>query len=387
MKKLFFLLTILLLAVAPALVRAGSDQGDGLDSSLGPNFYYGYLPTVADPIIVSMLSGGDVNVSQQGIGSCSGFVTSSPDAQIEVNDSLPLLRAFYTSTQTGGDTTLTVELPNGSFVCNDDFSGLDPLVEISNPDTGIYSFWVGSFNQNEYIPGYLIVTSGASFPGALDAPVLTSLLGGESVVQQPTPDGNLGDMNFGDLFNQSTPTAAPQIPSATPLPPPTIVQATPQIAPTSGGETGGGSLTFDGTPTNGTAILAAGFAPDPNTIDISAGGNVDIRAQGLGDSLCRGFSGSNPDYRVSYAGGGTLLRFFFVSRERRDDTTMLIRMPSGEILCHDDFPGALNPLIDIFSPPAGNYDIWVGVYNPGTPIEGTLYITASTTIDPTTERK
>ncbi len=42
--------------------------------------------------------------------------------------------------------------------CNDDYEGLNSMVEFSNPPQGQYDVWVGSYGSGEYISGVLGIT-------------------------------------------------------------------------------------------------------------------------------------------------------------------------------------------------------------------------------------
>jgi hypothetical protein len=156
-----------------------------------------------------------------------------------------------------------------------------------------------------------------------------------------------------------TPTATPtDTPTATPT---ETATATPTAAAT---------LNYQGTSNYGSKNLTAGFAPDPATKDMSAGGPLD--ASYLGDD-CRGYVTSVPDFNVAYTSGSTtLLRFFFVGN---GDTTLIVNSPSGDYFCGDDSYGTTNPTVDFDDPSSGRYDIWVGTYSSGPTISGTLSVT------------
>lgn len=124
---------------------------------------------------------------------------------------------------------------------------------------------------------------------------------------------------------------------------------------------------FNLNPTFGTITLVAGFTPDPRTIDVTAGGN--INAERLGRD-CAGSIANPPDVRVNYTSGTFPLYFFAQSRE---DTTLVVNLPDGSWICNDDFDG-LNPGIVLQRPPTGQYDIWVGVFGGGSGVPARLGI-------------
>lgn len=125
----------------------GSDTsaGGGPDISLEPNYGTanlrgGFTP---DPWIKSILAGGSSPASAAKSG-CEGSVSAAPDIQIffEPGDSDLTFRV-----RAEEDTTLLINTPNGRFYCDDDSGGdLDPKVTITNPQSGRYDIWVGTYN-------------------------------------------------------------------------------------------------------------------------------------------------------------------------------------------------------------------------------------------------
>ena len=53
------------------------------------------------------------------------------------------------------------------------------------------------------------------------------------------------------------------------------------------------------------------------------------------------------------------------------DTTIAVNNPFGDWLCNDDMD-AFNPGVVIQSPIGGQYDIWVGTFDPGEQPAATL---------------
>jgi hypothetical protein len=62
---------------------------------------------------------------------------------------------LYIFAQSREDTTLVVNLPDGSWICNDDFEGLNPGIVLQRPPTGQYDIWVGVFGGGSKIPARL----------------------------------------------------------------------------------------------------------------------------------------------------------------------------------------------------------------------------------------
>ena len=109
-------------------------------------------------------------------------------------------------------------------------------------------------------------------------------------------------------------------------------------------------------PTYGTRVVNTGFTPDPITVNLQSGG--DINATRLGGE-CRGMIARAPDYRVRYTAGTTFPLIISVASDA--DTTLVINGPDGRWYCNDDANG-LNPMVRFNRPRSGQYDIWVGTY-------------------------
>lgn len=112
----------------------------------------------------------------------------------------------------------------------------------------------------------------------------------------------------------------------------------------------------------GEITLQAGFAGDPRTIEVRAGGAM--RAASLGGAGCVGFITEHPTYVVHYEEAGDVFNLMF-SAASEIDTTMTVRTPAGAVLCDDDSAGNLGPGITVENPDNGAYEIWVGTYSSG----------------------
>ncbi len=126
--------------------------------------------------------------------------------------------------------------------------------------------------------------------------------------------------------------------------------------------------------------LAGGFMPDPYTVSITSGGNLDSSTMSL-DPGCRGFVTRQPDYILDYTTPSSFLRIYYAAAGN-GDTTLVINDGAGQWHCNDDSFGGLNPTVDISRPPAGQYDIWVGSYRANENIQGTLHVTELRTRHP-----
>lgn len=128
----------------------------------------------------------------------------------------------------------------------------------------------------------------------------------------------------------------------------------------------------------GRGALRGGFMPDPFTVAITSGGNLDASTMGLGPS-CRGFVTRQPDYILDLSSPSSFLRIYFAGA---GDTTLVINDGSGHWQCNDDSFGGLNPTVDLTRPPAGQYDIWIGSYRANENVRGTLHVTELRTQHP-----
>ncbi len=98
----------------------------------------GFLP---DPVQVNLTAGGQIRTT---LGGVQTSVADAPDFKLYYQaGSLPLTLHV----QAGADTTLLVNLPDGSWVANDDGAGnLNPMLHFPFPQSGRYDIWVGTFN-------------------------------------------------------------------------------------------------------------------------------------------------------------------------------------------------------------------------------------------------
>ncbi len=122
-----------------------------LDVSLPANF--GGVRLTAgfpqDPHVVTVYAGGseDAGVATQ----CPGFVSAAPDYELTYTASrqFDMLNIYARSK---ADTILVVNTPSGQWICNDDYSGLDPLISMQRPESGVYDIWVGTYGADPSAP-------------------------------------------------------------------------------------------------------------------------------------------------------------------------------------------------------------------------------------------
>ena len=125
----------------------GGGGTGGPDINASPNYgtvnlRAGFTP---DPWTKSILAGGSVPASAARSG-CEGSVSAAPDLQV-FYDAGGADLTFKVSA--GEDTTLLINAPNGRWYCDDDSGGaLDPKVVITNPQSGRYDVWVGTYGED-----------------------------------------------------------------------------------------------------------------------------------------------------------------------------------------------------------------------------------------------
>lgn len=145
-----------------------------------------------------------------------------------------------------------------------------------------------------------------------------------------------------------------------------------EVDPTGSSSIGGLVPDYSLDPTYGRVTLAERFLPDPYSIDVVAGGTIELN---MGECTY-GYVANAPDFDLYYeTSGSSPLYIYAVSGE---DTTLLVNTPAGNWICNDDGYNGNNPLIVIPAGDGGLYDIWVGTYN-GDTAGTTLYISE---IDP-----
>ena len=114
---------------------------------------------------------------------------------------------------------------------------------------------------------------------------------------------------------------------------------------------------------HGAVTLQAGFPDDPRTFAVQAGGAM--AADRLGGNYCAGFVTQQPTFVLTYEDAGDIFDLM-LSAASEVDTTMVVRTPSGDVLCDDDGGASgFNPGITVEGPASGRYEIWVGTFAPG----------------------
>lgn len=117
----------------------------------------------------------------------------------------------------------------------------------------------------------------------------------------------------------------------------------------------------------GDVDLSADFSPDPHTVGVRAGGDIDVDVGGCSV----GYVSDAPSFDLTYqTSGGSELHIYARSDQ---DITLLINTPDAGWVCDDDSLGDGDPILSFPRAASGLYDIWVGTYD-GEPANATLYI-------------
>ena len=102
----------------------------------------GFLP---DPHRVQITAGGTIDASQSRGGTCVGKIASAPDYNLTYQAGSA---ALVIKVASNADTTLVVNSADGRWYCNDDADGMNPGMKISNPSSGVYEIWVGTYGDD-----------------------------------------------------------------------------------------------------------------------------------------------------------------------------------------------------------------------------------------------
>ena len=123
--------------------QVGAPGGGGeLASNFGTvSLEPGFVP---DPHVVEGTSGGAIQATTWETG-CTGWVSQTPDHILNAQGNFDLMRVLVRSSQ---DTTLVVQKPDGTYLCNDDTEGRNPVIAGSFAP-GNYKVWVGSYRQGQ----------------------------------------------------------------------------------------------------------------------------------------------------------------------------------------------------------------------------------------------
>ena len=421
-----------LASLAVAIASAGAAQAQDPDQAPA----YGSTTLRAgfadDPRSVAVQAGGAIDASNLS-SNCWGNISYPPSYAVDYTAGG--FDLFF-SAASDADAVLAVRDPSGGWHCDDDGGegAFNPGVEITDPDSGRYVIYVGTFSSVGYNPAMLHISEIGFFAdnpfsqapdpdlpptydmirlreGFMPDPQTFDLQAGGDIEADRNPagewcagyiaeapdyvldydtsgglplhismqserDGTLAvagpdgqwhcdDDSAGDL-NPGVSIANPQSGryaiwggtySDGPLSPATLYIS--EL-----GWLGDEMQTLDWSaePAIGTVELASGFIPDPHSVEVIAGGEVDVDQAGIGGS-CWGYASVEPTYDLYYEAGDYDLYISSVSNAV--DTVLIVNAPDGSWWCDDDSAGDLNSGITFDAPESGLYDIWVGTFGGG----------------------
>jgi hypothetical protein len=118
------------------------------------NLNAGFLP---DPYRRRVTAGGGNNLANCSSVPGTGWIAVRPDFDLYYSAGAYNLTIAIESSV---DTILLVNAPNGQWYYNDDSAayGLGAAITISNPQSGLYDIWIGTYNPGSGIPANLVIT-------------------------------------------------------------------------------------------------------------------------------------------------------------------------------------------------------------------------------------
>jgi len=332
MKKTLILTGILLLLLVPATALAVIQDNpvasfNNLTTEIGASATIDLnADFVLDPYLLRVIGGGEVHAATLADG-CVGFVTSEASVTLNWTGESEALYVFVYS---DADPVLVIETPDGEYLCSDDadYTTTDPLILLENPAEGSYMIHVGSISAEEPFAGWLGFTE-----GKID---------------------NIATLDLAPMLDRAEEPA---------------VEAQPQFSSE--------QLMHIEEAVFGESKLSAGFARVAST---AAGGGetaaIIMDEKGL---ACAGFVSLIPSHSFTWEGKGKGLSVLF---ESEVDSTLYVITPEGDVLCAAGSETNLNPVLDIASPIAGEYDIYIGAPLPDELVIGLLTLTADLNAEP-----
>jgi len=151
-------------ALAAILACGGGGGGGGSSSNTGTMMIGpGFTP---DPMTRQGEGGGPFDGTRHG-DNCIGWIGAVSDERLHLTGEFNYLRVAARSDQ---DIALIIRMSDGTYRCNDDSEGLNPMIEGSFP-RGIHQIYVGSYNR-EVRPNYTLGVSElrTMMPSTLPAP-------------------------------------------------------------------------------------------------------------------------------------------------------------------------------------------------------------------------
>lgn len=147
-------------ALATALGATLATAAQAVDWTEAPTFgavklNTGFMP---DPYILTLTAGGGTAASLAYPG-CSGYIGNAPDVDLNYAAGSSQLSIYV---QSAADTTLAIYDADGNWHCSDDFdggnAGVNPGVTLTNPSSGNYKIWIGTYVVGELPPAVLKIS-------------------------------------------------------------------------------------------------------------------------------------------------------------------------------------------------------------------------------------
>ncbi len=296
--------------------------------ALNPTLYPAYgTDTLAagflpDPYYRVVIGGGTLDVADSAVGdACVGYATSAPAFRVNWTGVSTRLRFLFAPLDDNLDAALVVQAPDGTWNCNRDFAG-----GYTDPQVDFVNPAAGTY------------TIWAS--------------------DELTPDERV----LGVLYVTEKQWSPETVPAA----------GTAPTDPIGGLAAGAVRFTFDAA------------APDPYAVPgMAGGGEVDAGTQ---NQNCPGSYPAEASLSFALPQATASLRIFFVSDAPRADAALIVRMPDGAWYCNDDAFNGKQPSITVIgNASTGDVNVWIGSFDPGETIPGTLYVTRgnASPLDPT----
>ena len=137
-------------AMAVIMAAAAASTASAQDMSMAPSYgstslEAGFIP---DPHTVELDAGGTISAESEVSDDCRGYISLAPDYTVtyEADD----YSTLTFNVDSGADTTLVINGPDGLWYCDDDGADepLNPLIEFDSPLTGEYNIWVGTYSDD-----------------------------------------------------------------------------------------------------------------------------------------------------------------------------------------------------------------------------------------------
>ncbi|UJR83845.1 pre-peptidase C-terminal domain-containing protein [Sandaracinus amylolyticus] len=164
-------------AVATAPTAVAAPVAPGATISLAP----GFMP---DPQVSAGAAGGPVSANTMS-PECRGHIPAQPSLVINATAAFANLRILASSS---ADTTLVVQRADGTFLCNDDSEGLNPVVQGAF-GPGQHRVWVGTWSPTGAGASY---TLGVTELASVTTASLGAAAGGGAPVAGEVRSGTLG---------------------------------------------------------------------------------------------------------------------------------------------------------------------------------------------------